>query len=157
MMKYSDLSKILPHKKPMILIDKVLEFDVQNLTLKAEVIINENPMFYDKSLGGVPSWIGLEYMAQTIAALSGIYESERDGGEPIMGFILGTRKYENNIAFYENEKSYYILAEEQFNNMELCSFKCTVTDKIGKVCASAELNVFRPLDPQKFIRELHNG
>lgn len=155
--KYTDIEKILPHKKPMILIDRILEYDIEKLLLNSKVDISENSMFFDKTLNGVPSWIGLEYMAQSIAALSGIMEYEKSAGEPVMGFVLGTRKYENFIDFYRLNQTYKVEAEELFNNMELCCFSCIIKDGHNNICASAELNLFRPQNPQEFLENLKNG
>ena len=152
-MKY-ELSEILPHKSPMILVDEVVEYDLEKLSLKARIDIGPDSMFYDSVLGGVPSWIGLEYMAQSIGALSGLHGKEHGEGEPIMGFILGTRKYDNAIDFYKNGESYFVEIEELFFNLELGSFRCVIKDSKDEFCAEAELNVFRPQEPLRFIEEL---
>ena len=60
------LEKILPHKKPMILIDDVVGYNIGEGWLKSIVTINKDCTFYDEKLGGVPSVVGIEYMAQTI-------------------------------------------------------------------------------------------
>ena len=41
-----DLSKILPHDKPMILIDDILEIDMKNQFVKTSVKIHENKIFF---------------------------------------------------------------------------------------------------------------
>ena len=60
------LEKILPHKKPMILIDNIIDYNFSENWLRSFTKIEEDSLFYDKSNEGVSSLIGIEYMAQTI-------------------------------------------------------------------------------------------
>ena len=61
-----DMTKVLPHKPPMILIDDVLEYNIEERSVSAIVNINEDKLFFDKSINGVHSTVGIEFMAQTI-------------------------------------------------------------------------------------------
>lgn len=47
-----DLSKILPHDKPMILIDELLEVSLESHYAKASVTINEDKIFFNKEING---------------------------------------------------------------------------------------------------------
>lgn len=64
-----DLTKILPHNPPMILIDDVLEYDLNAKILTAVVTINEEMLFFDKTINGVSSLIGIEFMHRQSAAI----------------------------------------------------------------------------------------
>ncbi|MDR1998149.1 MAG: thioester dehydrase [Candidatus Margulisbacteria bacterium] len=150
--KYFELEEILPHKKPMILIHKVIEYDLAERTLLAEMQITADSLFFDSGLGGVPASFGLEYMAQSVGAFSGIADKETGAAIIVFGFILGTRKYQNNIdLFYP--ASYYIAVKEIFNGGELACFFSEIKNSAGQAIASAELNLFKPQDPAKFIKE----
>ena len=61
-----DLAKILPHDKPMILIDELLEVDLENYFVKASVTISEDKIFFNKEINGISPLAGIEFMAQTI-------------------------------------------------------------------------------------------
>lgn len=137
-----DLSKILPHNCPMILIDELLNVDMDNRVVEASVCIQENKLFYDKDLCGVSSTVGIEYMAQTI----GCYAYFRNGEqEPKIGFLLGTRSYSISIDKFEYGKTYTIRAQEIFTDNELVSFECFIyNDNIE--CAKATINVYQPQD-----------
>lgn len=149
---HPDLADIMPHKPPMILIDRVEACDLQALTLKASVWITEDSLFFDSSLGGVPAWLGMEYMAQAVGALFGLWKREQNEDEQQLGFILGTRKYENFIPHFKNGGHYFIEVSEIFFDSEIGSFSCTVSDTLlGGVCAKAELNVFAPKNVQDFV------
>lgn len=149
---YPDLADIMPHKPPMILIDRVEECDLRALTLKASVRITEDSLFFDAALGGVPAWLGMEYMAQAVGALFGLWKRERNEGEQQLGFILGTRKYENAVPYFANGGRYFIDVSEIFFDSEIGSFSCTASDALqGGVCAKAELNVFTPKNVKDFL------
>jgi predicted hotdog family 3-hydroxylacyl-ACP dehydratase len=137
----------------MILIDRVVSYDLENLGLTAEFDATENAMFYDAALGGVPSWVGLEYMAQATAALSGINNLELGKKNPKMGFILGTRKYQNSIEYYRKGETYIVEVKELFYDNSLGSFQCTIREAGGDVCAAAEINVFSPDNVEEFLKE----
>ena len=46
-----DLTKILPHKPPMILLDDILEMDIKNGTLTAVFKVNQQKIFYESGKG----------------------------------------------------------------------------------------------------------
>ena len=66
-MKY-DLEKILPHNYPMILIDDIEEVNIKEEYILTNVTIREDNVFFEKELNGVSYLLGIEFMAQSIAA-----------------------------------------------------------------------------------------
>ena len=68
-LKY-DLSKILPHDAPMIFIDELLDVNIDENTVKASVTITENKILYDRSIQGISSISGIEFMAQTVGCFA---------------------------------------------------------------------------------------
>lgn len=71
-----DLSKILPHDKPMILIDELLEVSLESHYAKVSVTINEDKIFFNKEINGISPLAGIEFMAQTIGVLR-LFQSRR--------------------------------------------------------------------------------
>ncbi|MFH4351496.1 3-hydroxylacyl-ACP dehydratase, partial [Acinetobacter baumannii] len=74
----------------MILIDQVLSFDQEQiqtrLTVRADGLFNQPD-------GSLPAWLGIELMAQSVAAYAGC--QARTKGEAVkLGFLLGSRKFE---------------------------------------------------------------
>ncbi len=137
-----NLEKILPHNPPMILIDELLDVDLETNTVKASVTITEEKIFYDKNLKGISPLAGIEFMAQTV----GCYAYFRNGGgEPKIGFLLGSRVYKNNIEKFELGKTYIIKTELAFSDNELVSFDCFIYND-GMECARATVNVYQPND-----------
>ena len=61
-MKKYNISDLLPHRPPMQLITAVESVDFDKQTLIARVDITKDDLMYDESIGGIPSWISLEYI-----------------------------------------------------------------------------------------------
>ena len=115
------------------------------------VTVREDSLFFDKSLNGIDSVLGIEYMAQTI----GCYAYFRKNlSEPKIGFLLGTRLYNNNIKYFELGKTYYILIKEVFV-AEIYSFECFIYNEEKEEVASATINVYQ--DEKGNIEEILNG
>jgi predicted hotdog family 3-hydroxylacyl-ACP dehydratase len=151
------MAAILPHRPPMILIDRVCSYDVENQSLTAEFGVREGSMFFDATLCGAPPWVGLEYMAQATAALTGILGLEKRGEDPKMGFILGTKKYSNRIDRYSAGKTYTVEVAVLFHDESVGISKCEIRGPGGAVCATAEISAFSPENVEAFLLEVTNG
>ncbi len=146
------LDELLPHRPPMVLIDAVESFDAETKRLVARVTIGEGQLFFDGQ--GVPSWVAIEYMAQTAAALVGYHDKHFAPDEPIRpGLLLGTRRLELKLERFEPGKTYRIIAENAFSDSDAASFACTIVDDSGATVATANLNAYRPPDMEKFMKE----
>ena len=107
--------------------------------LRADVRIREGIPFFEANRG-VPAWVGLEYMAQAIAALAGI--RARRAGRPIpLGLIIGCREFSCTTANFApgtiiDTRIRELAADEN----GLGSFDCTLGTP--DIVASARLSVF---------------
>src|SRR5579871_5404593 len=132
------MSDILPHKDPMILIDHVVEhkkdFIHTNLTIR------EGIPFYENNC--VPSYIAIEYMAQSIAAWNGII-LWKTKEKPRIGFLLGTRKMTLRVPAFYHGSVLDIYGFSKFTSGEIGSFECWI--KIdGERVVESNLTVFQP-------------
>lgn len=133
------LEKILPHKGLMILIDDVIGYSIEEKWLKSCVTPDEKNLFYNKTIQGIDSSIGIEFMAQTI----GCYAYYRNNRRvPKAGYLLGTRLYNNALKKFELGKTYYILVKEVFV-AEIYSFECIIYNEHEEEVASATINVYQ--------------
>lgn len=152
----TNASDCLPHSAPMVLIDEVLDVDMEKQIVKTSVKIHDKKIFYDKEFDGISPLVGIEFMAQTI----GCYAFYKAGLQiPKIGFLLGTRQYENLLEKFENGKTYVITAREIYGDNELVSFECLIynegEDKNPEnYVAKATINAFQPKDAEKYIEEL---
>ncbi|WP_354622783.1 hotdog family protein [Psychromonas sp. MME2] len=140
MAKFADISVLLPHKMPMILIDNVI--DVTALTIHCQVTINEFGLFFDKQLNATPAWVGIEFMAQTVAAWSGYHANQQGEPSPI-GFLLGSRRYHSECSEFKLGETLDIYAEQLLENEGMAAFACRIECN-SRVLASCQLNAFVP-------------
>jgi len=153
MYKVEDL---LPHRKPMIVLDKVESCDFEQAKIVVSFTIRKEDVFFDESLNGVASYCALEYMAQAIGCFAGLFGKSQDANyKQDLGFVLGSRNMELNISTFENGRTYKVEASKVFFDDELASFSCTILDENSNVCASASINVFKPNNPLKFLNKIN--
>ncbi len=129
----------VPHRGAMSLLDRVERCDDQSIV--ACVRVPAQGLFSGPD--GVPAWVGIEYMAQAIAAWSGA-RARAAGGSPRIGFLLGSRRYEARVpAFAAGAELRIAATSELVGENGLGVFDCTITQD-GRVLATARLNVYEP-------------
>ncbi len=142
------LAELIPHAGDMILIDQVLSFDDEQIHTRATV---KPGGLFNRPDGSLPAWVGIELMAQSVAAYAGCHA--RRQGEPVaLGFLLGTRKFECNVEHFPAgaELSIHGLRSlEDDNGMGV--FECHLRG--DGFHASARLNVFRPPQAAAYLDE----
>ena len=148
------LEELLPHRAPMVFLDAVESFDSVERSLTATVSITPAHVLYSPTLGGVPNWAAIEFMAQAAAALAGCFDKDRDPAKPVRpGLLLGTRRLTLHADSFAAGRTYRVTAASTFWDAETAAFACTVVDDAGAVVAEAALNAYRPPDFGAFIKE----
>lgn len=141
------VEELVPHSGRMSLLDRIVDYGEE--WLHAEVRITTDSMFVDEQ--GVPAWIGLEYLAQTIGAFAGLQERLK-GDKPKLGFLVGSRKYICSQDYFTIGQVLLLKVEREMETESgLNVFQCVL---LGQgVEASARLNVFQPENADKFLEE----
>lgn len=142
-----DILELVPHDPPMVLLDSLSHVDEEGL--KACVTIRPDIPFYEAR--GVPSYVGIEYIAQAISAFSG-YQSKQRGRPVQIGFLLGTRKLELERPWFTPGQLLDVEAKPVYNDGQMAVFDGTVTCA-GDVIVRARVNVYQPDQPEKLIEE----
>jgi predicted hotdog family 3-hydroxylacyl-ACP dehydratase len=145
-MDMPDIRLLVPHAGPMVLLDRVVSVDQDSLC--AEVAIRTDSLFCGAD--GVGAWVGIEYMAQAIAAHAGHAAYQR--GEPVkIGFLLGSRRYEcARAAFAIGSVLRVHVVRLLMADNGLGSFECRIEDE-GGVAATATVSVFLPANAAEFL------
>lgn len=153
------LESLLPHRSPILLLERLL--NVEDESARAELVISPDSAFYRADMAGVPSWVGLEYMAQTVAAWSG--QQLLNLGRPVaIGFLLGTRAYRTRVPVFASGMRLRIDIDVTYLEPSgLSSFDCIIRggdsqhplEENDMVLAEARINAFRPEDPLNYVRE----
>lgn len=151
-MRYN-IEQVIPHREPMVLIDKLVNY--QEEECHCQVTISEQSLFFDPINQGVPSYVGCEYMAQSIAAFAGAHAL--DANEQVkIGFLLGSRKYKTTAPYFTNRALLDIKVTRLHQEPSgLSVFDCTIYQQ-QQILASALINVFQPDDAIQFIEESHD-
>ncbi len=139
MIDCTDISELIPHSGTMILLDKIIEFDERSLS--AEIVVRENTLLSNSK--EVPSWVGIEYMAQAIAAFAGI-QSKQAGKTINIGLLLGTRRYISNIAAFDVGIVLTVKITKLIHDEKLGVFDCKIYGTGIEI--SANLNVYQPFN-----------
>ena len=142
-----NLADIVPHRGRMLLLDEVESYDASRGVLKARFAVRADNVFFDASLGGLPSWASVALMAQAAAACAGAYDiNESPGRPPRPGLLLGSRKVLMPRAVYPLGESFVVSAAEAFHDDESGAFECEIRDSSGELSASCILTAYRPSD-----------
>ena len=146
------IAELVPHAKPMILLDRVSAWTPKTLT--AEVTLHASSPFCETASNqqAVPAYVGIEYMAQAIAVHGGISERQQNAAVQI-GFLIGSRRYSSEVERFKLGKKLCVnIRENMRSDGGLCVFDCTISQN-EKVLASASLNVFQPKNAEEFLRQ----
>jgi predicted hotdog family 3-hydroxylacyl-ACP dehydratase len=132
----------------MVWLDRIV--DHGDDWLEAEVTVRRESLLTGET--GVGGWVGIEYMAQAVAALAGV--RARTQGEPVkIGFLVGTRRYVSRWPRFLLGSRLRIHVRQDFEaGNGLSVFACRIAHGDEEV-AAADLNVFQPADPIGFLEE----
>ena len=139
----------VPHRGTMLLLDRLLELDDEHAV--AEVTVPSQGLFVRD--GGVPAWVGIEYMAQTIAAWAGGRRRAR-GETAKIGFLLGSRRYDvRQPAFASGSILRVEIHCEMVGDNGLGAFACRILSQ-GEELATARVTVFEPAHETELLDPL---
>lgn len=147
-----DIHGLVPHSGAMSLLDSFVAADEDNLT--ARVTIRPETMFLAD--GAVGAWVGVEYMAQTVAAHAGYAAQQR--GEPVrVGFLLGTRRYTCAVPAFALGSVLTVHVHRALQGENgLGAFDCRIedvgADGSARELATATITVFQPDNVEEFLQ-----
>lgn len=147
-MSHWPIAELLPHAGDMILLDEVVSFCEESVETRLQVRAGG---LFNQTDGSLPAWLGVELMAQTIAAFAGCHA--RQAGVPVeLGFLLGTRQFHCNVERFPLGAELRIRALRSLqddNGMGV--FECHLSGP--GIVAEARLNVFRPPQVASYLQE----
>lgn len=141
-------SAFVPHRPPLLLVDEVLAHGPSTLT--ARLTVRDEPPFGDGE-GGVPAYLGIEYMAQTIAAYSGMQRAAR-GLAPSIGLLVGSRRYVPSVMRFIAGSTLTVSTVEKLSEYaDMNVFACRIADETGSVLAEADIKAYQPEDIAQYL------
>jgi predicted hotdog family 3-hydroxylacyl-ACP dehydratase len=142
-----ELDRLIPHRPPMQLIDRLIAAD--DRIARAEVVIRPDNVFFTPA-SGVPAYVGFEMMAQTVCAFDGLGRW-RAGLDPSVGFLLGCRRYAATREWFPEGDRLEIEVRSLLEPGEIGSFECRIFDAAGSEIATSTVVVFRPDDVEAYL------
>jgi predicted hotdog family 3-hydroxylacyl-ACP dehydratase len=99
---------------------------------------------------GLPAYVGVEYMAQCVAAHAGA-RARVNGYMPPLGFLLGSRDYKSHVDYFELDCVYRARCKELIKSDDgMGAFQCEIVQGLT-VVAEARLSVLEKQSSEKFI------
>jgi predicted hotdog family 3-hydroxylacyl-ACP dehydratase len=141
---YPPIVELVPHRPPMLLLDRVLSYDGELVV--CETILGPESPFAER--GEVPAVVGIEYMAQTIAAGAGLSAREKGNEGGKTGFLLGCRSLKLAVDSFQVGDRLTIAARRTWGENQLGSFACTV-ERDGEVLVEGALTVYQGPIPEE--------
>jgi predicted hotdog family 3-hydroxylacyl-ACP dehydratase len=148
MIEYDELLSLIPHKGKMLLLSRIMEYDLKKRTLSSEYDITPSCLFYDTGLDGVPSWVSFEFMAQSVSCLSGL-TGRVMGREPQIGVILSVSGLELTSPVIRSKVVVHIVEDVQLDSV--FTFNGEVYSDTKQV-ASAKITVMDIANPELFFK-----
>lgn len=135
------LEALLPHARPMILLDEVVGRDETRLA--AALTVRAGTPFFDAGRG-VAAHVAIEWMAQACGAFVGA-EALESGGAVRLGLLLGTRDFEADVSWFPEGARVEVSATLVYRDGEMGVFDCAAAVD-GQGMATAQLTVYQPAD-----------
>jgi predicted hotdog family 3-hydroxylacyl-ACP dehydratase len=134
---FPPITELLPHRPPMLWIDEVVHH--QGDDVHCRLTVRESHVFVEA--GRVEPVVAIEWMAQTVGALVGLYDravSER----PRPGYLIAVPDAQFFVDIFEVGDVLEIKAQLSWGDSTLASFEAQV-EREGKLTARAQLSVYR--------------
>lgn len=140
---------VLPHRGNMRLIDHLITFS--NESVVAEYSPKTDAWYADTE-GNMPAWIGLELMAQAVAAHVGVLKLS-EGKPQKNGVLVGTRRYSAAVPVFGANIPLQIHATIFYQDISgIAAYDCNIKNG-DTLLAEATLKVFEPDNFQTFLQE----
>ena len=141
------IEELVPHARPALLLDRIVEAR-GDVVVTQTVIREDNPYCVD---GRVGAWIGIELIAQSIAALAGL--DAVNNGRPVrVGFLLGTRRYRSSVPWFALGDLLRVEVSREFQTGDgLGAARGRILGPDQRLLAEGLLTVFQPDRPEDVI------
>ncbi len=140
------IEEVVPHRQDMCLLQRILRWDQDSI--EAELVVPATGLFIED--GEMPAWIGIEYMAQAIAAWAGCRAREA-GSVPQLGFLLGSRRYSSQRSGFPSGSRLRVQARrELLGDNGLGLFACRILAG-EEEWAVANVSVYEPADAKAYL------
>lgn len=136
-MSFPDILELLPHRPPMLWIDEVLAREAD--AVRCRLTVRPTHLFVED--GAVEPVVAIEWIAQAVAALVGLFDRDR-ALSPRPGYLIAIPEAKFFVDQFAVGDVLEIGARRVWGDDTLASFEGTV-DRGGDRAAQAQLSVYR--------------
>lgn len=143
----STLEQMLPHKSPMVLVDRLVSSDDHSAIVEA-TIKGDYP-FTGETIG---TWVGLELMAQSAAVLAKLTK-QANSDKAALGFLLGSRSFTAHVPeFVPGQKvTVEIDLDPASEGQIMVNARSRIKDVAGQVICEGTLTLYEPNDDALYL------
>lgn len=142
------IEAVVPHRGNMLWLERLVA--AADDAVEAAATVPSGAGYLDPE-PGMPAWLGIELMAQAVAAHVGL-RGWREGKPAKPGVLLGCRRYRSSVAAFQPGARLRISARLAYRDESgFGAYDCTIAD-FGTELASATLKVYEPPDFEAFLR-----
>lgn len=134
------ITDLIPHRGAMLLIARLMSVTRDHALAEAKT--GGDHVFFREGKG-IPAYIGLEMMAQTVCAWDGYWRRQATQG-PAIGFLLGCRRYSTTRPYFLEQETLCVEAIPMLADSEMGSFRCRIYTPDGQDLASSTISAYRP-------------
>lgn len=147
-----ELDELIPHRGKMFLLSRVTGFNAEEGFVNTEFDITKDCIFYDKELGGIPSYSSFEIMAQGISVLSSIKKIIRCDTDPASpGVILSVSSFSTKTDVLKCGTTVRMTVKEDYESDGIFKYDCELY--AGTNCAEPDVKVSITVMEMKNIKE----
>lgn len=116
-------AEFVMHRDSMLLLDTLIE--ARDDGAVCEWLVNPDDPFVESELG-VPAYVGIEFMAQCVAANAGA-RARIVGLGPPLGFLLGARHFKSSVSHFAIGERYRATCDELMrDDSGMGSYDCQI-------------------------------
>lgn len=136
-MSFPPVLELLPHRPPMLWVDEVV--DHQGDEVRCRLTLRDEHVFVDA--GRVEPIIAVEWMAQTVGTLVGLYDRARSLA-PRPGYLIAIPDAHFYVPSFAVGDVLELWARRVWGDETIASFESQVR-RTGELAAKAQLSVYR--------------
>jgi predicted hotdog family 3-hydroxylacyl-ACP dehydratase len=144
------ITETLPHRGKLVLLDELIEYGPTHAV--CAVTVREDSPFFEPGRG-VPAWVAMEYMAQTVAVYGGIVRLQA-GLDVQIALLLGARSCEIACDYFVAGQRLLARGEVLVQDGSgVGAYACELRDG-ERLLVRAEAKAFQPEDISGFLHAL---
>lgn len=136
-MSFPSIEQLLPHRPPMLWIDSVVAQAGDQVHCR--LTVRDSHVFVVE--GTVDVVVSIEWMAQTVAALVGLFDHAH-AEEPRPGYLIAVPEAQFMVDAFHVGDVLELRARRIWGDATLASFEAQV-ERDGALAATAQLSVYR--------------